>query len=101
MEQFCATVIQTLHGSILSLHASIDSAHGPPWLHYEPFVTPDPPFDFVSNLDPDPPLNFDADLDPAFHCYADPDPASLNCADPDGSSKTARGRRGNGPQIGQ
>ncbi len=24
------------NGSILSLHASIDSAHGPPWLHFEP-----------------------------------------------------------------
>jgi len=28
--------LQTLHGSNLSLHASIASVHGLPWLHFEP-----------------------------------------------------------------
>jgi hypothetical protein len=28
--------LQTLHGSILSLHASVAGAKGPQWLHFEP-----------------------------------------------------------------
>ncbi len=49
---------QTIHGSILNLHASIVSVHGPPWIHFEPLQL----------------LNFDFD--------PDPDPASQN-TDPD------------------
>jgi hypothetical protein len=30
------TGLQTLHGSSLSLHTSIVSVHGPPWLHFVP-----------------------------------------------------------------
>jgi hypothetical protein len=47
---------QTLDGSIISLHASIVSVHGPPWLQFE-----------AQQL-----LNFDFDADPAFHTDADP-----------------------------
>jgi hypothetical protein len=59
--------LQTLNGSILSLHASIVSVHGPPWLHFEPIKL----------------LNFyfNAELDPVltFHSNADPDPQPWFC----------------------
>ncbi len=65
------TSLQTLHGSILTLNASIVCAHNPPWLHFEPVKL----------------LNFDADSnpdrDPAFHSNADPDQNSENNPDPD------------------
>ncbi len=42
--------LQTLHGSILSLHTSIVSVHGPPWLHFMPRRI----LNFVFDADPDP-----------------------------------------------
>jgi hypothetical protein len=44
------TGFKTPYGSILSLHASIVSVHGPLWLHFEPVKLQN--FDF--NADPDP-----------------------------------------------
>ncbi len=50
--------LQTVHGSILSLNASIVSFHGPPWLHCEPSQL----LNFNLDADPDPAFDFDADL---------------------------------------
>jgi hypothetical protein len=60
--------------SILSLHASIVSVHGPPRFHFE----------LLKLLT----SNFDEDPDSAFHSNADPDtdPASVNKAHPCGSA---------------
>ncbi len=44
----------------MSLHASVGSVHGPPWLQSETLQL----LKFVFNADPD----------PVFHSYADPDP---------------------------
>ena len=44
----------TLHGSILSLQASIVSVHGPPWLFFEPLELLN--FDFNVDPNPDPDL---------------------------------------------
>jgi hypothetical protein len=49
--------------SILSLHASIVSVHGPPRLNFQPLK--------LLNLD----FNVDSDRDPAFPYNADPDSA--------------------------
>ncbi len=54
------TDLQTLRDSILSLHASIVTVHGPTWLHFEPIkllnfdfnAQPDTDQDFRSNVDP-------------------------------------------------
>jgi hypothetical protein len=44
------TGLWTLQGSILSLHASIVSVNGPPYLHFEPLKLLN--FDFNADLDP-------------------------------------------------
>ncbi len=67
------TSLQTLHGSILSLHASIESFRDPPWLHLNLLKLLN--FNFNADTDPNP--------DPAFHSNANPHPASQNNADPD------------------
>jgi hypothetical protein len=56
-------------GSVVTLHASIVSVHGPPRLHFEP----------LKRLN----FDFDADPDPDFHSNVEPDPASQNNADQD------------------
>ncbi len=69
--------LQTVHGSILTLHASIVSFHGHPWLHCEP------PQLLNFNLDADPDRAFDFDADLPFHSDADADLDSKHDADPD------------------
>jgi hypothetical protein len=53
------TGLMTLQGSIMSLHASIESDYSPLLLHFEPLK--------LLNL------NFNAVRDPNFHSNADPD----------------------------
>ncbi len=60
------TGLLTLQGSILSLHASNVSIHGPPWLHWEPLKI----LNFEFNSVPD--LAFHCNVDPACHNNADP-----------------------------
>ncbi len=71
LHRFRTIGLQSLHGPIMSLHASTVSVYGPPGLRVEPLE--------LLNFD----FNGDPDLDPAFHSKADPDPASQNKADPD------------------
>jgi hypothetical protein len=66
MIRFCDHGLQTLHGTILNLHASIVSDLGPPWLHDEPQKL----LNFSFSVDPDPNPN------PPSHPIADPDIAS-------------------------
>ncbi len=63
MIRICAHGLLILHGSILSLHASIVSVLGPPWLHAEPQKAPefwiqygflsDSSFSLIAEPDPD------------------------------------------------
>ncbi len=62
--------VQTLHGSTLSLIASIVSVNGPPFLFFQSLKL----LNFVFNAIPY--------RDPAFHSTADPDPVSHNNVDP-------------------
>jgi hypothetical protein len=64
----CVHWSTTLQSSILSLHASVVSVHGPPRLYLELLKL----LNFYFNTDPD----------PAVHSHSDPDPASKNYADP-------------------
>jgi hypothetical protein len=55
-ESATTVLYKSYRPSILSLHASIASVHGPPWLRFEPLS--------LLNFD------FNADPDPAFHSNA-------------------------------
>jgi len=57
-------LLQTLHGFILSLYASVVSVHVPQWLHCGPLQALDSYF------------NAGPDSDSTFHYNADPDLAS-------------------------
>ncbi len=69
--------LQTLHGSILSIYASVESLYGPPlgWISSLSFdfdAYPDHAFDFDAD-----PIHSNADPDPTSHrmrFHADPDP---------------------------
>ncbi len=78
--QICDHFSTTLHGSFLSLHATIASLHDPPGPFVRLYIQI-LNFDFVA--DPKPAFDFDAYSDPGFHSKTDPDPASQSYANPD------------------
>jgi hypothetical protein len=61
------TGLKTLHGSILSLYASVVSVHGPLWLHFEPLKLQN--FDFSADPDPASQNNAVPDTQPWFKAF--------------------------------